>query len=97
MLDRFSSATGLHINFDKSTVVPIHVEANKVESFQAVPGCRIGGFPQTYLGLPLSSEKLLLSAFAPLIAKSDRYLSRWWASLLNDMGRMMLINSVMDS
>lgn len=37
-------------------------------------GCRREGFPQTYLGLPLSNTKLRLSAFAPNIAKCDRYL-----------------------
>jgi hypothetical protein len=49
------------------------------------------------LGLPLSNEKLKLSAFSPLIAKTDKYLSGWQASLLNPMGRVVLVNTVLDS
>jgi hypothetical protein len=60
-------------------------------------GCREEGFPQTYLGLPLSHCKLKLSTFAPYIAKIDRYLAGWLATLLNPMGRMVLINAVLDS
>lgn len=41
----------------------------------AVLGCRKEGFPQTLLGLPLSCEKLRLSAFDPYISKTDRYLA----------------------
>lgn len=62
-----------------------------------VLGCRREGFPQTYLGLPLSNEKLKLASFAPLICKFDRYLSGWQAPLLNHMARAVLVNSVLDS
>jgi len=49
------------------------------------------------IGLPLSNTKLKLSAFTPFIAKANRYLAGWQASLLNPMGRTVLINSVLDS
>jgi hypothetical protein len=75
LLDQFAEATGLMINFHKSTLVPMHVDAEGVDRIQAALRCRIKGFPQTYLGLPLSAEKLKLQDFAPLIAKIDRYLS----------------------
>lgn len=51
--------------------------------------------PQTYLGLPLSNVKLPLSAFAPLIAKVDKYLASWQALLLSTAARVVLINSVL--
>jgi hypothetical protein len=56
--------------------------------------CREGKFPQTYLGLPLSNVKLPIAAFAPLIAKVDRYLASWKALLLSTAGRVVLINAV---
>ena len=37
------------------------------------------------------------SAFAPLIDHTDRYLGGWQASLLNTMGRAVLVNAVLDS
>ena len=47
--------------------------------------------------MPLSNVKLNLSAFAPLIDRTDRYLGGWQASLLNTMGRAVLVNAVLDS
>lgn len=62
-----------------------------------IVGCKREGFPQPYLGLPLSINKLPLSAYTPYIQKTDRYLSGWQAQLLNAMGRAVLINFVIDS
>ena len=69
-LDDFSSATGLHINFGKSTIVPMHVPEADMPPILAHLGCRREGFPQTYLGLPLSNEKLRLTHFAPMLSKN---------------------------
>lgn len=64
---------------------------------QRILECQVGAFSQTYLGLPLSHEKLKLSAFFSLTAKAGRYLSGWQAALLNPMGRSVLVNAVLDS
>ena len=96
ILDQFSAATGLLINYHKSTAVPMHMDVHTVPKCIEILGCRQEGFPQTYLGLPLSCEKLKLSAFDPYIAKADRYLAGWQASLLNSMDRTVLINAVLD-
>jgi hypothetical protein len=97
VLDLFSLATDLQINFHKSTVVPIHVLPQDLAAITDALGCRVEGFPQTYLGLPLSAEKLTLADFAPLIAKIDKYLSGWRAILLSSGGRVVLLNSVLDA
>jgi len=94
--DQFAQATGLKINFHKSMVVPMHVPATSVDAMVAVLQCQQGAFPQTYLGLPLSNTKLRLSAFAPMIAKVDKYLAGWKATLLSPAGRVTLINAVLD-
>ena len=75
LLDMFSSATGLKIHYNKSTITSMHLPEGAIEDFLGVLNCNVGSFPQTYLGLPLSNVKLPLSAFAPLIAKVDRYLA----------------------
>jgi hypothetical protein len=97
ILDRFARATGLVINFTKSTMVPMHVDAGSVSRAAAALGCVVEGFPQTYLGLPLSCEKLGIDAFVPLIAKADKFLSGWRALLLSPAGRLVLVNVVLDS
>jgi hypothetical protein len=96
-LDRFALLSGLHINYAKSTLVPIHMEEQAVNNCVQIIGCRREGFPQPYLGLPSSVHKLPLSACTPYIQKADRYLSSWQAQLLNPMGRAVLVNSVLDS
>lgn len=96
LLDQFSAATGLRINYHKSTAVPMHMKAEDIPDSIALLGCLQEGFPQTYLGLPLSCEKLRLLVFDPYINKADRYLAGWQASLLNPMGRTVLINAVLD-
>jgi hypothetical protein len=97
LLDMFADATGLVINFHKSTLVPMHVTAEEVAAIQSALGCRVEGFPQTYLGLPLSCEKLTIANFMMLIAKVDRYLSGWCALLLSSVGRVVLLNAVLDA
>lgn len=95
-LDQFAQASGLKINFHKSTVVPMHVPVASVDAMVVVLQCQQGSFPQTYLGLPLSNTKLRLFAFAPMIAKVDKYLAGWKATLLGPAGRVILINAVLD-
>jgi hypothetical protein len=97
LLDMFAAATGLTINFHKSTLVPMHVPTPLLVEIQSALGCRVEGFPQTYLGLPLAAEKLKLEHFAPMIAKVDRYLSGWCAVLLSSGGRVILLNAVLDA
>ena len=98
LLDQFAEAIGLRrINNSKSTAVPMHVPAATLPECIATLGCREEGSPQTYLGLPLSNTELKLTAFAAFVAKADRYLADWQASLLNPMGCTVLINSTLDS
>src|SRR6185295_5491168 len=47
--------------------------------------------------MPLSNIKVNLSAFAPLIDRTDKYLGGWQSSLLNSMGRTVLVNAELDS
>lgn len=93
----FSLATGLTINFHKSTFVPLHVPANVASAMAETLGCAISSFPQTYLGLPLSPHKLRACDFQPLVASFDRYLSGWKARLLSTGGRIVLVNAVLSS
>jgi len=97
VLHHFTAVTGLSINYDKSTLVPIHMEEQLVSDCVGILGRTRDGFPQPYLGLPLSINKLPLSAFTPYIQKTDKYLCCWQTNLLNTMGRAVLVNSVLDS
>jgi hypothetical protein len=97
LLRQFERAMELCINYSKSTLVPMHFAPNVLEEIQATLQCKVEGSPQTYLGLPLLAEKLRLAAFAPLIAKVDKYLSRWSTLLLSFGGRLVLLSAVLDA
>lgn len=97
ILNQFAELSGLSINYGKSTLVPIHVNKQLASACVDIIGCRRDSFPQLYLGLPLSVNKLPQSAFNSYIQKADKYLSSWQANLLNTMGRTVLVDSVLDS
>jgi hypothetical protein len=96
-LNLFSEATGLTINYHKSTLVPLHMDSTTLQMCIDTFGCKVESFPQNYLGLPLSTAKLPASVFNSYIDRTDSFLSSWQASFLNTMGRVVLINSVLDS
>jgi len=96
-LKMFSDATGLSINYHKSTMVPLNMNPAALQLYVQQLECRVESFPKNYLGLPLSASKLPVAAFNPYIAKTDAFLSSWQASLLNKMGRLVMIKSVLDS
>jgi len=96
-LQMFSNATGLNINYHKSTIVPLNLSSSALQTCVQQLQCRVDSFSQNYLGLPLSATKLPVAAFNPYIARTDAFLSSWQASLLNKMGLVVMINSVLDS
>lgn len=97
MLSQFSEATGLSINYHKSSIVPLHLGQDLIDQCVQSLGCKVETFPQNYLGLPLSAHKLPASAFNHYVDRTESFLSSWQASLLNTMGRVVLVNSVLDS
>jgi hypothetical protein len=95
ILDSFASATGLKINFGKSSVVPLHTDPRTLAHCLGILGCKQEAFPQNYLGLPLSPDKVRITALLTSIGRADKYLARWKAALLNTMGRAVLADSVL--
>ncbi|CAD6247846.1 unnamed protein product [Miscanthus lutarioriparius] len=95
ILNAFSLATGLHINFHKSTFIPMNLKAAAASEMANILGCDISSFPQPYLGLHLSPHKLKVSDYQPLISSFDRYLAGWKSKLLSSGGRVILVNVVL--
>jgi hypothetical protein len=96
ILDSFATATGLKINFGKSSVVPLHADARAlVRCLDILIRCKQEAFPHNYLDLPLLPDKVRIAALLPSIGRADRYLAGWKATLLNTMGRAVLADSVL--
>jgi mannosylglycoprotein endo-beta-mannosidase len=97
ILQLFESATGLAINYHKTTFLPIVVPSDEAYALATAFGTTVSSFPQTYLGLPLTPHKVTVSDCLPLIASCDKYLFGWQASLLNSVGRLTLCTSVLSA
>ena len=54
----FEAMSGMKINYDKSEIFSVGVELAEQSRIAAIFGCKIGKFPMTYLGLPVSDSKL---------------------------------------
>lgn len=50
--DNFAIATGLTLNFHKTTFVPLNYDSTLALSIASTFGCSVFSFPQTYLGFP---------------------------------------------
>jgi hypothetical protein len=97
ILDQFSSYTGLSINFDKSTFVPIGIHHDTSRILAAIFGCPIACFPQTYLGLPLTATKLKQSELQSIIRAVEGYIPRWCGKAVTPSGRTVLVNVVLSA
>ncbi|CAN6171910.1 unnamed protein product [Urochloa humidicola] len=97
VLDRFSTATGLQINYHKSTFVPIHVAPEVATLLAAELGCPISSFPQSYLGLPLSDTKLPVAVLNTFAIKVERCIPGWRTNLLSSASRLILSMVVLTS
>lgn len=72
----------------------ILMDEAKAMALASILGCPVASFPQSYLGLPLSTHKLNLSAFFFIIDKIDRQLAGWRV-ILSVAGRDILVRSVL--
>ena len=80
VLNSFSLATGLQINFHKSSMYPINVEASVASALAACFGCQLGSMPFTYLGLPVGTTRPNIVDLLPLVDCMERRLttSSWF-------------------
>jgi hypothetical protein len=93
LLNTFSMATGLKVNFSKSMMVPVNISGDKLNHLAQTFGCAVGSFPFTYLGLPLGIQRPTMQEFLPMVSKCERRLSGI-SSFLTLAGRLQLTNAV---
>jgi hypothetical protein len=96
-LDTFSAATGLMINYHKSTFVPICVPADDATALAATLGCVVSSFLEAYLGFPLSDRKLPASALDFLAERISAWIPCWRLGTLDPGSRLMLTSSVLSA
>jgi hypothetical protein len=94
ILDSFAISTGLKINYNKSTFVPINLSLQEGEEIAEALNCEVASFPQTYLGLPLSDSKLPKEVFLPYISSVEKRIG-FSLDFITHGGRLTLTKSVL--
>lgn len=92
---RFSEASGLKANNDKSSICIVGVSENSKQEIVNTLGFNIGTLSFKYLGVPLATKKLHINAYMPLIEKITAKIMCWSAKLLSYAGRVQLIKAVL--
>jgi hypothetical protein len=97
IMRHFGEATGMRISISKSSVVPIRcAEVNLDQVLQSFQGER-ATLPITYLGLPITLNKVKMAQLQPILDSAALKLDGWQANLLNIGGRRELVRSVLGS
>jgi hypothetical protein len=96
LLDQFAAATGLCVNYAKSSMMNINVTDGQIHELAVVFGCAVGHLPLTYLGLPLGTTKPTIEDISPLVGMVARRLNAS-ARFLGYGGRLQLVKSVLSS
>lgn len=96
LLNTFASAIGLKVNYNKSNMVPINLNEDRIEILINTMGCKRGVFPFTYLGLPLGLTKPSVEQCLPLVQKTAKMLMGL-ATFMTQVGRLLLVKSILAS
>ncbi|KAI0506993.1 hypothetical protein KFK09_013111 [Dendrobium nobile] len=90
ILNEFAIASGLHINFDKCSVMFSKNQRNQDMLCQALSIYNVTS-KITYLGIPISFHKLKVIDFLPLMDKLHKKFTGWKANLLSLAGRLQYL------
>lgn len=93
-VDIFSTSTGLVINPKKCNIYCGGMDRDDKMQLSQASGFDEGKLPMKYLGIPITSKKLTVSHYKPLIEKITQRLKHWTVKLLSYAGRIMLVKSV---
>jgi hypothetical protein len=97
LLLSFENMSGLKINLSKSEVVIVGTPDAERARMANLLNCRLGAFPITYLGLPVSDKVLRISDWNFLTDKVGHRVDPWQGLFLVSTGRLELTNSCLSS
>jgi hypothetical protein len=94
LLIQSSDVTGLRVNYNKTTLVPINIPPKNASHLATNFGCKLESLPFTYLGLPLGTTTPSVDDLMPLVSRLDKRLFRI-SSIMTYTGRLTLLNSTL--
>uniref|UniRef100_A0A453FFK2 Reverse transcriptase domain-containing protein n=1 Tax=Aegilops tauschii subsp. strangulata TaxID=200361 RepID=A0A453FFK2_AEGTS len=93
----FGRASGLQVNFLKSSATLICCDADDVAPIIDALGCPIMDLPITYLGIPLTIKRPSAALLQPVVDKTAGMLPTWKARLMNKAGRLAFVKAVLNA
>jgi Reverse transcriptase (RNA-dependent DNA polymerase) len=87
ILHKFWEMSGLGVNYQKSELLLTVPDTYSQLQFAQSLSYRVGEFPITYLGLPLSNKKISKYAYQPMLDSIQARLPGWKGDKLSIWGR----------
>lgn len=93
----FQLASGLQVNFYKSSIMGLNVTDEWLDCAAKILLCKKGSLAFTYLGIPIGGSTSRLATWNPIISKIEKKLATWRGKLLSMGGRLTLIKSALSN
>ena len=97
ILRGFELASGLKINFHKSSIAGVNVQSNNLLCYSKLLNCNQLGISFKYLVLEVGGNPRKKSFWEPILNKLKTRLSVWKGRFLSMEGRMCVIKSVLNA
>ncbi|GAU48536.1 hypothetical protein TSUD_282880 [Trifolium subterraneum] len=97
ILRGFELVSGLKVNFVKSKLYGINVDANFLAAAASFLDCSFDSIPFKFLGIPVGANPRRRETWKPIVESLAKRLSSWNGRNLLIGGRVTLINSVLSS
>jgi hypothetical protein len=93
----FEEISGLKINYLKSEVIVMNQPRDVQQRVADSLNCKLGAFPFTYLGMPISDRSLTIEQWLFLVLKMAGCIDSWLGRFLSAGRRLILSNSCLAS
>jgi len=95
ILRSFELASGYRVNFSKTKVGGLGLEAPLLKVFSNTLNCKHMKILFVYLGMTIGGNPRLTQFWQPMIEKVNSRLSKWKGKFMSMVGRVCLIKSVL--
>jgi hypothetical protein len=97
LLHIFGEASGLHVNYRKTTATLIRGGDPEEHRIREMLECEMACFPIRYLGLQLALRPLTKAEWQPMLDRAMHLLPAWQRGMIRKEGRLVLIKSVLSA
>jgi len=87
--------SGLRVNYHKSSLVGVNINASWLAEAASVLRCKVGKISFLYLGLPIGGDPRRLSFWEPVVNRIKSRLSGWHSRFLSFGGQLIMLKSVL--